>query len=216
MKKIMFLLLSCAVLTTFSALTNAQIHETRFRPEPVLNLPTAIQNQSVILNNPNLGETIIQREPTVISTPSAISQPVIQVTPTPPEEDNSHHIHGPENTSPTPTPPVISTQSAISEQSATGGGERYPQTRTKLITEQETAAMSYAQLRYAINEIYARHGFDFSRQPAIANRFRPFEWYHPKEGVLMTEIENEFSETERANVKVLARYRDQRWASGER
>jgi len=162
----------------------------------------------------------------VISTPSAISQqsvssdqPVtsssIQVTPTPPEQIE-HHIHHHAEESPTPTPPVISTQSAISEQSATGGGERYPQTRTRLITEQETAAMSYAQLRYAINEIYARHGFDFSSQPAIANRFRPFEWYQPKEGVLMTEIENEFSETERANVKVLARYRDQRWASGER
>jgi hypothetical protein len=47
-------------------------------------------------------------------------------------------------------------------------------------------------------------------------RFQQFERYHPKEGVRMTEIENEFSETERANEKVLGRYRDQRLARGER
>ena len=95
-------------------------------------------------------------------------------------------------------------------------GEKYPQTRTGLITEEEAAAMSYAQLRYAINEIYARHGADFPNQRAIANRFRQFEWYHPRIGASISEIENEFSEIERANVKLLARYRDQRRASGER
>jgi hypothetical protein len=76
--------------------------------------------------------------------------------------------------------------------------------------------MSYADLRYAINEMYARHGADFSGQRAIANLFRQFEWYHPRTGVPMSEIENEFSETERANVLVLAKYRDQRRTSGER
>jgi nitrate reductase NapE component len=107
--------------------------------------------------------------------------------------------------SPTPTLPIT-----------TGDGERFPYTRTRLITEQEAAAMSYADLRYAINEMYARHGADFQGQRAIANQFRQFEWYHPRTGVLMSEIENEFSETERANVLVLAKYRDQRRASGER
>jgi hypothetical protein len=76
--------------------------------------------------------------------------------------------------------------------------------------------MSYADLRYAINEMYARHGADFPNQQAIANHFRQFEWYHPRTGVPMSEIENEFSETERANVLALAKYRDQRRASGER
>ena len=106
--------------------------------------------------------------------------------------------------SPTPTLPI-----------ATGDGERFPYTRTRLITEQEAAAMSYADLRYAINEMYARHGADFPGQRAIANWFRQFEWYHPRTGVPTSEIENEFSETERANVLVLAKYRDQRRASGE-
>jgi hypothetical protein len=111
----------------------------------------------------------------------------------------------PVEASPTPTLPI-----------ATGDGERFPYTRTRLITEQEAAAMSYTDLRYAINEMYARHGADFSSQRAIANLFRQFEWYHPRTGVPMSEIENEFSETERANVLVLAKYRDQRRASGER
>ena len=106
--------------------------------------------------------------------------------------------------SPTPTLPI-----------ATGDGERFPYTRTRLITQQEAAAMSYADLRYAINEMYARHGADFPGQRAIANWFRQFEWYHPRTGVPTSEIENEFSETERANVLVLAKYRDQRRASGE-
>jgi hypothetical protein len=100
--------------------------------------------------------------------------------------------------SPTPSLPI-----------ATPDGER-------LITEEEAAAMSYAGLRYAINEIYARHGADFPNQQAIANRFRQFEWYHPRIGVPTSEIENEFSETERANVLMLAKYRDQRKANGER
>ncbi len=107
--------------------------------------------------------------------------------------------------SPTPTLPI-----------ATSDGERFPYTRSRLITEQEAAAMSYADLRYAINEMYARHGADFAGQRAIANLFRQFEWYHPRTGVPMSEIENEFSETERANVLALAKYRDQRRASGER
>ena len=95
-------------------------------------------------------------------------------------------------------------------------GEKYPQTRTRLITEEEAAAMSFAELRYAINEIYARHGADFPNQRAIARRFRQFEWYHPRMGVQPSEIENEFTDTERDNVKLLAGYRDQRRASGER
>jgi nitrate reductase NapE component len=111
----------------------------------------------------------------------------------------------PVEASPTPTLPI-----------ATGDGERFPYTRTRLITEQEAAAMSYTDLRYAINEMYARHGADFSSQRAIAHLFRQFEWYRPRTGVPTSEIENEFSETERANVLVLAKYRDQRRANGER
>jgi hypothetical protein len=112
---------------------------------------------------------------------------------------------------------VFSTQSAISEQSATGGGESYPQTRTRVITEQEAAAMSYAQLRYAINEIYARHGADFPSQPAIANRFlKDLTGYRPRKGVSMDDIEKEFSAIEYANEQVLAKYKAQRSASGER
>jgi hypothetical protein len=99
---------------------------------------------------------------------------------------------------------------------ATSDGERYPQTRTRQITEGEAAAMSYAELRYAINEMYARHGADFPKDPLIAKRFRPFTWYHPRKGTSMGDIEKEFSEIERANLEVLGKYRDQRRAAGER
>jgi hypothetical protein len=226
MKKIMFLLLWCAVLTTFSALANAQgFHETIIRPEAPMKVQPAIQNLQPAIQNlqpaiQNLqpaiqSESVIpqqsaishQSEQSTISEQSATSRSVtIQATPTPDDSyhPEGHHHHHPEDT-PTPAPPM-----------AFGAGERYPQTRTGPITEEDAVAMSYAELRYAINEVYARHGADFPTQRAIAKRFRQFEWYHPKEGVPMSEIENEFSETERANVKVLARYREQKWASGER
>jgi uncharacterized protein YecT (DUF1311 family) len=89
-------------------------------------------------------------------------------------------------------------------------GEKYPQTRTRLITEEEAAAMIYAQLRYAVNEVYARHGANFGGLTAIQNQFRKFTWYQPRNGVSVAGIESEFSDIERANVKMLAKYRDRK------
>jgi hypothetical protein len=75
MKKIMFLLQACAVLTTFAALVNAQgFHETIVPPEPALNplnRPAAIPDLK--LDN-SLRETTLKPEPTVISTQSDIRQ----------------------------------------------------------------------------------------------------------------------------------------------
>ena len=87
-------------------------------------------------------------------------------------------------------------------------GERYPETRNRLLGDEEAARMSYAQLRYAINEVYARYGAEFPTQPEIDNRFRQFDWYRPRRGVPLTQIENEFTYTERTNVELLAKYRD--------
>lgn len=86
-------------------------------------------------------------------------------------------------------------------------GEQFPETRTRLLSEHEVAAMSYAKVRYAINEVYARHGAEFASQPAIQNHFRQFDWYRLRRGVSLEQIESEFSNIERANIELLARYR---------
>jgi hypothetical protein len=88
--------------------------------------------------------------------------------------------------------------------------ERYPQTRLRLLTETEIGDLNYAELRYAINEIYARHGAPFLSEPEIEKQFRGFEWYHPDRDLKLSQIEASFSAIEKKNVDILARLRDQK------
>lgn len=87
-------------------------------------------------------------------------------------------------------------------------GERFPETRIRLLTESEASGMSFARLRYAINEIYARHGADFGSKQELRRQFAQFEWYRPQPGLSYDSIENELSSVERANIELLAKYRD--------
>jgi hypothetical protein len=89
-------------------------------------------------------------------------------------------------------------------------GERFPQTRLHILTEAEVADLDYAQLRYAINEMYARHGAPFLKEPDIETQFRKFEWYHPIAGRTEAQIEAVFSPLEKYNLGLLARLRDQK------
>ena len=67
-------------------------------------------------------------------------------------------------------------------------GERFPQTRQRSLSKSEVAQMGYSDTRYAVNEIYARHGYAF-KNPSIRRRFSSFSWYRPAEGMSMEEIE---------------------------
>jgi len=87
-------------------------------------------------------------------------------------------------------------------------GEKFPETRTRLMTESEAGEMSYAKLRYAINEMYARYGADFANRPELRRQFEKFSWYRPQSGLSWNEIEAKFSEIERANQELLAKHRD--------
>ncbi len=90
-------------------------------------------------------------------------------------------------------------------------GEKFPQTRLRALTEADVAGWSYAQLRYAINELYARHGATFSdRYEEIENEFRGFSWYKPVPNRTLSQIEASFPEIELHNAKLLARLRDQK------
>lgn len=83
-------------------------------------------------------------------------------------------------------------------------GERYPQTRLHRLTSKEIAGWSYAQVRYALNELYARYGLAFSDR-AIERHFRETtDWYQPRDDIRVADIEAVFSPLERANVALLA------------
>jgi len=87
-------------------------------------------------------------------------------------------------------------------------GEKFPETRSRRMTDSEASEMSYAKLRYAINEMYARYGADFANRPELRRQFEKFSWYRPQSGLSWNEIEAKFSEIERANQELLASHRD--------
>ena len=109
--------------------------------------------------------------------------------------------------SPTPDPYSSSSAFRLSQQQAALPGEHFPDTRLRRMSNEEAARMSPAVIRYAINEMYARHGADF-RDKEIKANFQRFAWYHPVPSKSYDAIDSEFTEVERDNVKLLGIYRD--------
>jgi hypothetical protein len=111
-----------------------------------------------------------------------------------------------------PSPEVPSAPSPA-DHSSTGQplypGELYPETRQRLLTKAEVASLNDAQLRYAINEMYARHGYTFPLEPPIKAQFRKFSWYHPDPNS-GEQIEGSFSRIEKDNLELLVQVRDRR------
>ena len=94
-------------------------------------------------------------------------------------------------------------------------GEKFPQTRDRLLSASDIASWDFASVRYAINEIYARHGYAF-QNPDIRQRFQTFSWYHSKPGISMEELEKRYlSRVEFGNAKLLAGRRKVLEGSGE-
>jgi hypothetical protein len=81
-------------------------------------------------------------------------------------------------------------------------GERHPETRTRLLGMQDIQGWNDGELRYAINEMYARHGADF-KDKEIKKGFVKFNWYQPRSGRSYDDAESDFSDTEKQNVKLL-------------
>ncbi|HRQ89920.1 MAG TPA: YARHG domain-containing protein, partial [Bacteroidia bacterium] len=89
-------------------------------------------------------------------------------------------------------------------------GRRYPEVSERLLTQSEVGAMSFGQLRYAINELYAIHGFAFAAPSAaeIRKHFSQFSWFRPDPAMTMELIDQRMSETERRNIEILATERN--------
>lgn len=86
-------------------------------------------------------------------------------------------------------------------------GEKYPQTKTRLLKASEIKKLSPAQRQYAINEIFARHGLLFGDMK-LRKQFLPFDWYRPEPGQTTAQTRQQFNSYERRNVERLATARD--------
>ena len=85
---------------------------------------------------------------------------------------------------------------------------QFPQVTIRPLDLKEVTQMDNASIRYAINEMYARHGAVFP-QKEIAAVFQTKKWYHPRPDLSFDQIEErEFSEIERFNIKILGEARD--------
>jgi hypothetical protein len=66
--------------------------------------------------------------------------------------------------------------------------ERYPQTREQLLTLDNLKGFTAADVRYAINEIYARYGATFPNHPDVQRQFQQLDWYKPKPELTFDDI----------------------------
>jgi hypothetical protein len=91
-------------------------------------------------------------------------------------------------------------------------GERFPATRLDELTVPDVNDSSLSEITYAINEMFARHGAEF-KEKKVTKQFEQFSWYTPRPGLSLDEIETEFSDLEKQNLKVLGRCRDAKLAA---
>ena len=73
--------------------------------------------------------------------------------------------------------------------------------------------MSDEDVRYAINEMFARYGMTF-RDKDLQAQFEPYKWYQPNEKWKPNQIERQFSKREKYNADLLAAERTARQNGG--
>lgn len=101
------------------------------------------------------------------------------------------------------------------EQSQDLEGEKFPATREEPITIADANELELSDIRYAINEMLARHGANF-KDAKTRKTFAKFPWYQPRPDVSTEDIENEFTDVEKHNIGVLRRCRDAKVAASRR
>jgi hypothetical protein len=104
---------------------------------------------------------------------------------------------------------------AANEETQELEGEKYPATREEPITIADANELTLPDIRYAINEMFARHGAPF-KDVKVSKTFSQFSWYEPQPDATSEEIEAEFSEVEKHNLAVLRRCRDAKISAAHR
>ena len=150
--------------------------------------------------------------------PAPIQEVPESPTPTPVQPRQTQELSStfkpsPANTTvPNPLPtssPTPSARSFVPEagsnSSVTGwAGEVFPETRIRRLKAEEIATWNGEKMRYAINELYARGGYDF-RTPEVKLLFMRLSWYRERlvNGRTQDEAYAHLSALERTNLELL-------------
>jgi hypothetical protein len=86
-------------------------------------------------------------------------------------------------------------------------GEKFPATRLDQLEPSDVNESSLADINYAINEMYARHGVDF-KDKKVSGQFSNLSWYKVRPGLTFADAEAEFDDLEKQNLRVLRQCRD--------
>lgn len=127
-----------------------------------------------------------------------------------PEEDTIHiRNEAAKEAEATQTPAPTVVPGGVSASGADANGFLFPESNARAIREEEMAAKLTDKdaCRHAINEIYARHGYQFSN-PEISEYFNQYDWYKnlTKEAD-MAKIDGKFSVIEKKNIESIQKYK---------
>ena len=81
----------------------------------------------------------------------------------------------------------------------------FPDSSYRLIEKSEYENLSEDALHDAVNEIYARHGYNFGGKAKYLEKYQDCDWYNPSSKT-MDQVNAEFNDIEQANVDNLAHY----------
>lgn len=84
----------------------------------------------------------------------------------------------------------------------------FPNSSDEVIKRSDIKALSNEELRFAINELYARHGYKF-RDKSLRNYYKKYDWYIPKVNPDDFSI-SMFNAIEKENIETMQKVRDNR------
>lgn len=79
-------------------------------------------------------------------------------------------------------------------------------TSSRYISRSDISWMNIDEIQFAINEIYAKNGFNFTKEP-YKSYFGAMSWYHPDTKTMDTVVAR-MNVYEKENIKVMGAYRD--------
>ena len=89
------------------------------------------------------------------------------------------------------------------------GGKYILPSQRRILTQNDVKDMDLSEIQRAINEMYARHGYDLSIS-ADADYFAQQDWYHPDPSLSSGDIREQFTEIENENLDFLIACRNER------
>ncbi|MGL5256417.1 MAG: YARHG domain-containing protein [Proteocatella sp.] len=135
-------------------------------------------------------------------TSSDSENPTEPAEPVAPDNDSTN----PDNTV---TPTDSSDNSSNPEENNQNSDDYLLPSDTKSLTEEDLKDMDKSELRYAINEMYARKGWHFDFGGDYYEYFSKKSWYKPDESLNSpSDASAKFSEIENVNLATIIKYRD--------